>query len=142
MPAIGSFAAHHLLCARLTAEYGDSPVDADAPTCDAEWNGPDSGIKRFLNDAEYPDYLAEIASRDQFDRAVRDPVRTVVSREGWKLNLSPAGEHELYDLNADPVETTNLAARPGSVAAMRDLAARLRTWQQRTGDGVALPPFD
>ena len=107
-----------------------------------EWNGPDSGIKRFLSDREYPDYLAEIATRQQFLEAVEDPVRSVVTADGWKLNCSPAGQHELYNLNEDPLETTNLAARADCRPLMKDLAGRIRSWQQRTSDTVQLPVFD
>ena len=30
------------------------------------------------------------------------PWRTVISGDGWKLNLSPVDQCELYDLNDDP----------------------------------------
>ena len=104
-----------------------------------EWNGPDSGMKGLAADEEYPGYLAEIAGREQFAEATVDPVRTVVTPQGWKLDLSPAGQHELYNLAADPLETANLAGTSGSRAVMADLAGRIRRWQRRTGDEVALP---
>lgn len=50
----------------------------------------------------------------------------------------PRPKRELYDLRADPTETTNLLAgadaRADEVAA--DLAVRLHDWRQRTGDVI------
>jgi arylsulfatase A-like enzyme len=68
-----------------------------------------------------------------------DAVRTVVTTDGWKFNWSAADEHELYDLNRDPIEVKNLAPRKGSRPRMQDLAGRIRAWQERTGDTAALP---
>lgn len=83
--------------------------------------------------------LAEIASREQLAAAIADPVRTVVTAAGWKFNCSAAGEHELYHLGRDPLETTNLAATAGAAAIRKDLARAIRRWQVRTGDAVTLP---
>ena len=44
-------------------------------------------------------------SEEQLLASVTDPVRTVVTQDGWKYNRSTIGEDELYDLNADPIET-------------------------------------
>jgi hypothetical protein len=66
-------------------------------------------------------------------------VRSVVTAEGWKLNCSASGECELYDLRADPHETSNLAGRGEAAAIVEDLTARIRRWQERTGDAVELP---
>jgi len=104
-----------------------------------EWNGTDCGMKRFTGDQAYPGYLAEIATREQLARAIGDPVRTVISPDGWKFNCSPAGEHELYNLRDDPLETANLAGGSGSLPIMRQLGKAIRRWQVRTGDAVELP---
>lgn len=54
------------------------------------------------------------------------------------LVTAPRSERELYDLRADPTETTNLLADDGAdvedVAA--DLAVLLHDWRQRTGDVI------
>ncbi|MDT7739704.1 MAG: hypothetical protein QOK09_3073, partial [Mycobacterium sp.] len=55
------------------------------------------------------------------------------------LVTAPRPERELYDLRADPTETTNLLAGDGtngadSIAA--DLAVRLHDWRQQTGDVI------
>lgn len=51
---------------------------------------------------------------------------------------TPRPERELYDLRADPEETTNLLAAgdPGADDIAADLAVRLHDWRQRTGDVI------
>ena len=71
--------------------------------------------------------------------AADDPWRTVVSAEGWKLNLSPEDQCELFDLNADPHEQQNRFDDPDQKDRIRDLAARIRRWQERTEDEAPLP---
>jgi len=104
-----------------------------------EWNGRDSGLERFVGGAGYPDFLAEMATPAQLLQAITDPVRTIVAHDGWKLNFSPAGEHELYNLAEDPLETVNLARRSEAAAKLRELGGKIRRWQQRTADQVPLP---
>ncbi len=98
-----------------------------------EWNGADAGLPGPTG-GTYPDVLAEIAPADAARRAVADPVRSVVTAAGWKLNRSAAGAHELYDLNTDPGETTNRIADADCAAVIADLTARIRRWQDRTND--------
>jgi arylsulfatase A-like enzyme len=54
------------------------------------------------------------------------------------LAKSPRPKRELYDLRADPTETTNLLAGddPGMDAIAADLAVRLHDWRQRMGDVI------
>lgn len=42
--------------------------------------------------------------------------------------------HELYDLEADPNETHNLADDPAHAARLKELQAKVRAWQERTRD--------
>ena len=64
-----------------------------------------------------------------------------IRRGRWKLTVDEAGDHELYDLEADPEETRNLLYAPdaGALRVARDLWARLRAWQERTADPLPLP---
>ncbi|MBI3864765.1 MAG: sulfatase [Planctomycetia bacterium] len=42
--------------------------------------------------------------------------------------------HELYDLQADPQETVNLADRPDYAKILSELQQKVRAWQKATGD--------
>ena len=61
-----------------------------------------------------------------------------VSAEGWKLNLSPGDQCELYNLNTDPHEQTNLYDDPAQKNRIQDLSSRIKAWQERTWDSTAL----
>ena len=67
------------------------------------------------------------------------PWRTVVTSDRWKLSLCAADQGELFDLNSDPSETTNLFDRPEHRDRVRWMAARLRLWQDEVGDTAPLP---
>ena len=67
------------------------------------------------------------------------PWRSVVTADRWKLTLCAADQGELFDLNEDPAETTNLFDRPEHRDRVRWMAARLRLWQQQVGDTAPLP---
>ena len=41
---------------------------------------------------------------------------------------------ELYDLETDPLEMSNLAGRPGSEAHIKRLRSKLETWMTEQGD--------
>ena len=108
-----------------------------------EWNGANSGIvgesKRRVR---VPDAMKDKVSEEQLRASVTDPVRTVVTQDGWKYNRSAiarpeqrrGGEDELYDLNADPGEIANLAHRSEHAARITELRDRIRRWQEQTGD--------
>ena len=91
-----------------------------------EWNGADGHPPASIGEAEP-------------NRSMVHPLRTIISAERWKLNLYGAGQGELYDLNADPHELENLYHRPGQRGRIRELAARIQEWQERSGDEVMLP---
>ena len=87
-----------------------------------EWNSSNgrTGLLKGLTPAQQQCLLA--------------PWRTVVSADGWKLNLSALDRCELYNLSADPFETRNLIDGPAQKGRIADLTARIRDWQIRTGD--------
>ena len=103
--------------------------DADLGANDVivEWNGSH-------NSCTWPDDAPPDA-----ERVDAEPWRTIISHEGWKLNLSAVDQSELYDLNEDPHEQRNLVNDPAQATRIRDLTARVRAWQQRTDDVAALP---
>ncbi len=66
-------------------------------------------------------------------------LRTIVSHEGYRMTLaSRLGDHELYNLQADPAETTNLYHQPDQQARVTELTGRIRQWQARVSDPVRL----
>ena len=92
-----------------------------------QWNGTSDEIPdRFLGSAE-------------INRMLALPWRSVVTPDRWKLNLCAGDQCELYDLNSDPHEMSNLFDDPAQADRIRDMAARIRIWQHRTGDTAPLP---
>lgn len=65
--------------------------------------------------------------------------RSVVTQDRWKLNLSNGDQCELYNLNEDPLELSNLFDETEHRDRVRDMAARIRQWQAETGDDMVLP---
>lgn len=65
---------------------------------------------------------------------------TMIRTEAWKYVARLNGqEEELYDLEADPQELTNLAGRGTHLDVVADLRNQLLQWFLATGDAV---PFD
>jgi arylsulfatase A-like enzyme len=64
--------------------------------------------------------------------------RSVVSGR-WKLNLCAGDQCELFNLDSDPFEETNLFNDPEQAQRVSDLTAHISQWQQRTADNAALP---
>lgn len=75
----------------------------------------------------------------EIDRAQNTRHRSIISQEGWKLNLSAGDRCELYNLNEDPGELDNLIDDPSRRGLVRDLTDRVRLWQERVGDDASLP---
>ena len=73
------------------------------------------------------------------NRMVAVPWRSVITPERFKLNLSPGDQCELYDLGNDPHEMRNLFDEPAHKDRIRDMAARIRVWQDETQDDLTLP---
>ena len=92
-----------------------------------------------MDSLSMPDWALEIAPRERIMAGLTDPVRTVITPDGWKLNLSPLGEHELHNLNDDRWEIHNLAKDHELRPLMNELGARIGGWQRRTADTVLLP---
>jgi len=109
---------------RLAVLHGEQTLADDDVF--VEWNGADGHPPASIGEAE-------------LNRSMAQPLRTVVSAERWKLNLLHNGQSELYNLNDDPHEQVNLFGQPEHQERVRDLAARVRAWQEHTGDMVTLP---
>jgi arylsulfatase A-like enzyme len=99
-----------------------------------EWNGRNSGVEGSLKREPRPEWMRAFGNSREIMEAVEDPVRTVITPDGWKLNFSPRGEHEMYDMCDDPGETRNLAREAGYRGKLDDLRYRIKQWQKATGD--------
>lgn len=75
-----------------------------------------------------------MASRAEMDRVAGEHTRTVVSPDGWKLCLSDADRSQLFNLNDDPGETTNLFDSGRHTDVIQRLTRRIQDWQRQTGD--------
>jgi len=79
-----------------------------------------------------------ILSEDEMERLTQAHLRTVVTADGWKLNLCQGDLGELYNLCEDPCEMVNLYARAEYRQVAEELTARIRAWQEQTRDTVEL----
>ena len=83
------------------------------------------GRKTMLRDSVFLPYM-------QIQRAVRD--------ERWKLIAYPQiGHLQLFDLQMDPDERSNLIESPEYREHTRRLLERMQQWQAKTGDTLVLP---
>ncbi len=103
-----------------------------------EWNGSETGMADLPPQTPAPAWMTALGDPDTLQAACADPVRTVITPEGWKFNASAQGEHELYDLATDPGETINLYHHPAHQSRAADLFAYIRQWQARTNDPTPL----
>ncbi|MEZ5275084.1 MAG: sulfatase-like hydrolase/transferase [Opitutaceae bacterium] len=92
---------------------------------DAVEGGPariDGSVVVSWND---PDYLEEEG-------------RSLVTPDGWKLNLYHDDRPELFNLNEDPAELNNRAGETSTEGRFRQMAADLKKWQARFNDRLEL----
>ncbi|MBP8128822.1 MAG: sulfatase-like hydrolase/transferase [Candidatus Hydrogenedentes bacterium] len=66
--------------------------------------------------------------------------RAVITQDGWKLCLSDRDRHQVFQLAADPGETTNVFGKSEHRERVERLAQSVRDWQRLVGDPLALPP--
>ncbi|MFO8007085.1 MAG: sulfatase-like hydrolase/transferase [Candidatus Brocadiia bacterium] len=113
------------LRAALTGE-----VEALTEDIFIEWNGVEGYD---------PKWQVPGADEQEVKASYHDPVRTIITPDGWRFSCSPLGEHELYNLREDPGETVNLAMQEQHRPVMRELCGHIAAWQERTADHVELP---
>lgn len=92
-----------------------------------QWNG---------NSERLPDRFLGSAAINRMNAL---PRRCIITPDRWKLALCAGDAGELFDLNADPYEMNNLFDDPAQRDRVIDMAARIRIWQQQTGDDAPLP---
>ncbi len=123
----------------LLPELRGSEIPRLTETVFIEWNGPNSGvIGEAAGRISVPQTMADTVSPEKLNRHVADPVRTVVTPDGWKYNKSylPAEENEseLYNLNDDPGETENLFGLAEHAELIERLDGEIERWRERVGD--------
>lgn len=102
-----------------------------------EWNGPDSGIVgKAEGSLRIPSVLKDVVSPEALKASILDPVRTIITPDGWKLNYSCRGEHELYNLSLDPGETTNVFYTNENRSIVDKLTKEIAQWRKRANDCV------
>ena len=109
-----------------------------------EWNaGPGSTpaqISKPIFEGKLPPGLQGKVTPEQAKAAFYDPIRTILTPDGWKLSVSlKLGEHALYNLNDDPQERKNLVRDPAHKTRINDLLERLGRRMAETSDSAALP---
>lgn len=102
-------------------------VDADVFI---EWN------PKLRGDETYPPLPG--ITREEVKRAEDASIRTVISPEGWKLCWSDQDKCQLFDLNKDPLETTNLYYRDGYEEVKTRLKNKIVRWQEQVRDKIFL----
>jgi hypothetical protein len=65
-----------------------------------------------------------------------EPVRTIITPDGFKLNRRKHDTNELFDLGSDPAELNNLAGDSGYQELEADLSARIDRWKEATNDTI------
>ncbi|UCH64257.1 MAG: sulfatase-like hydrolase/transferase [Fidelibacterota bacterium] len=79
-----------------------------------------------------------LAPQSEMDRVAQERTRAVVSPDGWKLCLSDADKCQLFNLNSDPGETTNLYDPGRHQDVIRRLTDRIHRWQEKSRDQVVV----
>ncbi len=105
-----------------------------------------AGVLRGESDLADNDVFMEhsgVGDRDLGNPVINEldslPWRSVVTPDRWKLNLCAGDQCELFDLNSDPYEETNLFNDPAQRDRVRRMAAKVRLWQHEVGDDAPLP---
>jgi arylsulfatase A-like enzyme len=114
---------------RDVMESGENRIERDVFI---EWHGDVHGAPKSGPDAGggEPDFPV---------RVFNDPIRTIITADGWRFSCSPMGSHELFNLSQDRGERQNRAGDSAYLHLMRELKRRITVWQEKTGDRVRLP---
>ena len=118
-----------------TLDGSDVFVEHNGAPVEVNWRPYDSPVRDggVLGDEPTAEGDDEISLMNEL------PWRTVVTADRWKLNLCAGDRSQLFDLNTDPHELNNLFDHPEHRDRIRIMAAKIRRWQQDTGDRAPLP---
>ena len=101
-----------------------------------EWNRDDRFFGDFIGQDNCPDYLKGLATQEEAIEAFADPIRTIITADGWKFNWSVRGDNELFNLKDDPQEIVNRAFDSDYESVVTNLKEKIRAWQARTSDEI------
>ncbi len=124
-PLDGESLVHWLDSASSARTGGDVFID---------WNGSNTDIITGTGNDRIQKPFKKRSSDAEVNAALADPVRTIITNDGWKYNWSPAGESELYHLGKDPGEKDNLVEEPEYVTFINELQDKIVKWQEEKGD--------
>ncbi len=99
-----------------------------------EWGSRETGMP--LHQRKMLEEVSSVVDPEKAVASMSDPVRTVMTPDGWRYTRSTIGEDQLYDLNEDPCESRNLASDPAQKDRIAELRGRIEYWQKRTDDPV------
>jgi len=105
-------------------------------TAPGERSGP-MGVRPRIR-PELEERWLELADEGEILDAMTEPVRTIVTPEGLKLNYRPGGRNELYDVANDPHEMDDLSTDPEYDDTVEELSDRILKWQNRVRDPLYL----
>ena len=107
---------------------GGGAINEDAM---AVWTADEKNVGKWA--------IAVAGSEERGKAGMADSLRTIVTPDGWRYTHSASlGQHELFNLQHDPQERTNLAGRPEHRGLISDLFGRIKAWQKRVGDQLPL----
>jgi arylsulfatase A-like enzyme len=78
----------------------------------------------------------KLASKEQLKRVENESSRAVISPDGWKLCLSDLDKCQLFNLNDDPGETTNLFDSGRHKDVIARLTKKIHQWQETVADKI------
>lgn len=123
-----------------------APTMLDLAGANAPESMHGSSLKPLLLDQEADDWRDDyfVQNITHVSKIEQRAIRTA----GWKLIASANGDHELYDLEADPEEELNVYLTPRDdggfqrfkhypdyARVIEDLVARMKRWTEKIGDG-------
>ncbi len=119
---------HADLPGRNLIDLAGKPSTPPAPVF-IQWN-PNSGAVKVKRGG------TDLASKEQLKKVQNEYTRTVIAPDGWKLCLSDVEKCQLFDLNSDPGETTNLFDTGRHNDIIKRLTAEIYTWQRQVSDKI------
>lgn len=92
------------------------------------------------NGVQFTESGASYAVPGTLDGATMSGSRRMVRSGRWKVIANADGDVELYDLDSDPWELTDLSGRTEFAQDLAHMLTLLAAWQTRIADGLPVPP--